>query len=69
MFCLQDGFAENVEISGTATGFTWNYWAQRVPKKVSGSEKSRAFVHWKFRRRITAIVYGGSFRRHHVYLL
>ena len=30
---------------------------------------ARAFVHWKFRRRITAIVYGGSCRRHHVYLL
>ena len=26
----------------------------------------RAFVYWKFRRRITAIVYGGSFRRHHL---
>ena len=31
-------------------------------------EIRRAFVHWKFRRRITAIVYGGSFRRNHAYL-
>lgn len=32
--------AVDVLITGTATGFTWNYWAQRVPKKVSGSEQS-----------------------------
>ena len=37
------------------------------PTTTSGN--LRAFVHWKFRRRITAIVYGGSFRRHRVYLL
>jgi len=27
----------------------------------------RAFVYWKFRRRITAIVYGGNSRRHHAH--
>ena len=39
---------------------------------LTACEEARAFVYWKFRRRITAIVYGGSFRsfrRHHVYLL
>ena len=25
----------------------------------------KIFVYWKFRRRITAIVYGGNSRRHH----
>jgi hypothetical protein len=49
-----------------------NRWLETVGscscllKSLNGREW-RAFVYWKFRRRITAIVYGGNSRRHHAH--
>ena len=68
-FAVDDDDEVVVKAAGAGAGVSVEFELIVVTEYTGfrNSISSRAFVYWKFRRRITAIVYGGNSRRHHAH--